>query len=54
VYVALMVVAVIIAGTGFALVIEGFRRRPRPNLTKGSGPLQSSVADEAEVWLRPR
>lgn len=40
-YVILMVVAVMIAGTGFALVIDGWRRRPR----------QTSIAEQAEVWL---
>jgi hypothetical protein len=52
-YVALMIVAVSIAGTGFTLIIEGVRHRARrPDLTERLRPFQASVADEAEVWLR--
>jgi hypothetical protein len=53
VYVALMVVAVIIAGTGGTLIIDGVRNRPRrPDLTEHLRPFQPSVADEAQAWLQ--
>jgi hypothetical protein len=49
VYVALMVVAVIIAGTGFALVIEGFRQRPRTTFSRHQlfSLIESVVSDDA-------
>jgi hypothetical protein len=53
VYVALMIVALFIAGTGFSLIIDGVRPRPRrPDRTERLRPFQPSVAEEAEVWLR--
>ena len=55
-FVALMVVAVIIAGTGFVLIISSVnnerKNRRRPELTELLQAYRSSVADVAEVWLR--
>ncbi len=51
--VLILVIAVVLAGTGFTLILDGIRNRPRrPNLTERLLPFMPSVADEAEGWLR--
>jgi hypothetical protein len=52
-YVALVVVAVIIAGTGLTLTIGGYLLRPRRDLDDRLRRYQpSSLGDEAQDWLR--
>jgi hypothetical protein len=45
------VIAVIIATTGFGMIISGVRRERRGRRDL-AGPFRPSVGDEAEVWLR--
>jgi hypothetical protein len=51
-----MVVAGILAATGFTLIVTGVRNEHRSrrglDLAERLLPNQPSVADEAEVWLR--
>ena len=55
-FAALMAVAVIIAGTGFVLIISSVnnerKNRRRPDLTERLQACRSSVADAAGVWHR--
>ena len=46
----LYVLAVIIGGTGLALIIDDYRGRPHQ--AERLLPLQSSLADEAQAWLQ--
>jgi hypothetical protein len=51
--VVILVIVAILAGTGFTLIIDGIRNRPRrPYLTERLLPYVPSVADEAESWLQ--
>lgn len=46
----LLVLAAIIGATGFALIVGGDRRRPRPDLTERLAPFRPTVVDEAHDW----
>ncbi len=44
---------IIVAWIGATMLIEGIRRRRRPNLAERLRPFQpTELADEAEVWLK--
>jgi hypothetical protein len=51
----LYVAAGVIGGTGFWLIVDGYRsgdsRRRRPDLTERLLPYHCGIAEEAEAWL---
>ena len=48
----MVILLVIVAWIGATLLIEGIRRRRRPNLAERLRPFLPSIADEAEIWLK--
>jgi hypothetical protein len=52
VVVLVLVLSALSAGTGSALIVDGWRRARRPDLTERLMPFRPvSVAHEAEEWL---